>query len=67
VWASTIRSAPPAGRRTSASLLADIDQALHAIAEQTPSTAKLAGLSAMVGLRGNLFPKAAAIRPARSR
>lgn len=51
-----------AGRLTDApaSLLADIDQALHAIAEQAPSTAKLAGLSAMVGLRGNLFPKAVA-------
>lgn len=47
-----------------ARLLADIDHALHAIAEEPPSTAKLAGLSAMVGLRGNLFPKAAAYQAA---
>lgn len=49
--------APPA-------LLAEIDTALHAIAQLPASTAKLTGLSAMVGLRGNLFPKAAAYRPA---
>jgi uncharacterized membrane protein YccC len=51
--------APPA-------LLAEIDTALHAIAQLPASTAKLTGLSAMVGLRSNLFPKAAAYRPADS-
>ena len=39
---------------------------LAAIAELPASTPKLSGLSAMVGLRGNLFPHARAYPPADS-